>query len=226
MNFHGHLTSALWPSSVSGNCDKFQEIYFWVVETLRHSHVSAASSPRIQQLINAAGRQSCLALSHGFRRQRACGGSRWETNYSLRGVPLTVDLQWSIAQWRTGSRHKKKSDNAICIYRPVNNVKSFINLCVHRAGGSGGAGGGTCPPTFWHRKKKGRRRSKKGKESVHPVPDRDVHVYMYNKISPSNCSKMYKTPELPGLSSAPWTPFVLSSVAQALPHNWYSHYLI
>ena len=26
VNYHGHLTSALWPSSVSGNCNKFQEI--------------------------------------------------------------------------------------------------------------------------------------------------------------------------------------------------------
>ena len=41
VNFCGHLTSTLWPSSVSGNWDKFrkfqssfQEIYFWVVETL------------------------------------------------------------------------------------------------------------------------------------------------------------------------------------------------
>ena len=70
----------------------------------------------------------------------------------------------------------------------------------NRAGGSGGGAGGARappPPTFWHRKKKeGRRRRKKGKESVHPVPDRDV--YMYKKISPSNCTKMYKTPELPG----------------------------
>ena len=38
------------------------------------------------------------------------------------------------------------------------------------------------PPTFWHRKKKkkkkGRRRRKKGKESVHPVPDRDVYIHV------------------------------------------------
>ena len=61
-----------------------------------------------------------------------------------------------------------------------------------------GAGGARAPPLFGieKKKKKGRRRRKKGKESVHPVPDRDV--YMYKKISPSNCSKMYKTPELPG----------------------------
>ena len=34
VNFRGHLTSTLWPSSISGNCDKFQEIYLGVVETL------------------------------------------------------------------------------------------------------------------------------------------------------------------------------------------------
>ena len=26
VNFSKHLTSILWPSSISGNCDKFQEI--------------------------------------------------------------------------------------------------------------------------------------------------------------------------------------------------------
>ena len=82
----------------------------------------------------------------------------------------------------------------------INNFRNCELIC--RAGGSGGAGGARGarappPPTFWHRKKKGRRRRrKKGKESVHPVPDRNV--YMYKKISPSNCTKMYKTSELPG----------------------------
>ena len=89
---------------------------------------------------------------------------------------------------------------------------------VPGAAEAGGAGGARAPPppppTFWHRKKMGRRRRKKGKESVHPVPDRDV--YMYKQISPSNCSKMYKTPELPG---APLDPIRFELVAQALPHN-------
>ena len=54
---------------------------------------------------------------------------------------------------------------------------------------AGGRGGHVPPPppTFWHRmkinkkkkKKEGRRRRKKGKESVHPVPDRDVCTCMY-----------------------------------------------
>ena len=30
VNFRGHLTSTLWPSSISGNCDKFQEIFEFI----------------------------------------------------------------------------------------------------------------------------------------------------------------------------------------------------
>ena len=85
----------------------------------------------------------------------------------------------------------------MCLKSPYNDTYQGRR----KRGGRGGAGGARAsppPPLFGiEKKKKGEGGERRGKESVHPVPDRDVYI-VFKKISPSNCTKMYKTPELPG----------------------------
>ena len=45
VNFCGHLTGTLWLSSISGNCDKFQEIYSYV-----------SWNPHVDQLCNTVAK--------------------------------------------------------------------------------------------------------------------------------------------------------------------------
>ena len=76
-------------------------------------------------------------------------------------------------------------------------------LLVYRAGGSGGGGGGggearAPPPTFCHRKKKkkkGEGGERTGKRVFIQSPT-EMYTCIKNIISPSNGTKMYKTPEL------------------------------
>ena len=71
-------------------------------------------------------------------------------------------------------------------------------MTCHRGGGSGGPGGHVAPPLFGIEKKRREKEEKEGERKFIQSPT-EMYTVMYKKISPSNCTKMYKPQSFRGL---------------------------